>query len=168
MRVIGIDPGLRNMGWGIVDVDGSRLTHVANGTCTSKSGELAARLLSLHIQLESVVAEFAPDTAAVETTFVNSNGAATLKLGQARAIALLVPAQAGLPVAEYAPNTVKKVVVGVGHAQKEQVAHMVKTQLPTAQLNGPDAVDALAIAMCHAHHAQFSGRLEAALLKAGA
>jgi crossover junction endodeoxyribonuclease RuvC len=168
MRVIGIDPGLRNMGWGIIDVDGSRLTHVANGACTSKSGDLASRLLSLHIQLEKVLVEQMPDTAAVEHTFVNSNGAATLKLGQARAIALLVPAQAGLNVAEYAPNTIKKVVVGVGHAHKDQVAHMVKTQLPTVDLHGPDAVDALAIAMCHAHHARFAGRLEAALLKAGA
>ncbi len=166
MRVIGIDPGLRNMGWGIVDVEGSRLSHVANGCCTSKSGDLASRLLSLHVQLAEVFAEYHPETAAVELTFVNSNGAATLKLGQARAIALLVPAQAGLTVAEYAPNTVKKVVVGVGHAQKEQVAHMVRTQLPSAKLTGPDAADALAIALCHAHHAQFSGRLEAALAKA--
>jgi crossover junction endodeoxyribonuclease RuvC len=168
MRVIGIDPGLRNMGWGIIDVEGSRLSHVANGTCTSKSGDLASRLLSLHQQLHAVFIEHAPETAAVEQTFVNSNGAATLKLGQARAIALLVPAQAGLTVAEYAPNTVKKVVVGVGHAQKEQVAHMVKTQLPSARLLGPDAADALAIALCHAHHARFAGRLEAALKRAGA
>jgi crossover junction endodeoxyribonuclease RuvC len=167
MRVIGIDPGLRNMGWGIIDVDGTRLSHVANGTCTSKTGDLASRLLSLHQQLNAVFIEFAPETAAVEQTFVNSNGAATLKLGQARAIALLVPAQAGLTVAEYAPNTVKKVVVGVGHAQKEQVAHMVKTQLPAAKLAGPDAADALAIALCHAHHARFAGRLEAALKRAG-
>jgi crossover junction endodeoxyribonuclease RuvC len=168
MRVIGIDPGLRNMGWGIIDVEGSRLSHVANGTCTSKSGDLASRLLSLHQQLNAVFIEHAPEAAAVEQTFVNSNGAATLKLGQARAIALLVPAQAGLEVAEYAPNTVKKVVVGVGHAQKEQVAHMVKAQLPAAKLAGPDAADALAIALCHAHHARFAGRLEAALKKAGA
>ncbi|NOX74358.1 MAG: crossover junction endodeoxyribonuclease RuvC [Alphaproteobacteria bacterium] len=168
MRVIGIDPGLRNMGWGIIDVDGGRLSHVANGTCTSKSGDLASRLLSLHQQLSAVFIEFVPEAAAVEQTFVNSNGAATLKLGQARAIALLVPAQAGLTVAEYAPNTVKKVVVGVGHAQKEQVAHMVKTQLPAAKLAGPDAADALAIALCHAHHARFAGRLEAALKRAGA
>lgn len=168
MRVIGIDPGLRNMGWGIIDVDGTRLSHVANGTCTSKTGDLASRLLSLHQQLNAVFIEFAPEAAAVEQTFVNSNGAATLKLGQARAIALLVPAQAGLTVAEYAPNTVKKVVVGVGHAQKEQVAHMVKTQLPAAKLAGPDAADALAIALCHAHHARFAGRLEAALKRAGA
>lgn len=168
MLVIGIDPGLRNMGWGIIQTDGSRLHHVANGTCKSKSGDLATRLLSLHQQLTAVFAQYQPETAAVEQTFVNSNGAATLKLGQARAIALLVPAQSGLDVAEYAPNTVKKVVVGVGHAQKEQVAHMVKAQLPSAQFDSADAADALAIALCHAHHAKFAGRLEAAILKAGA
>ncbi len=166
MRVIGIDPGLRLMGWGIVDASGTRLVHVANGVCASGSGNLAERLLRLHRQLEQIFDQFNPETAAVEKTFVNANGAATLKLGQARAIALLVPAQAGLEVAEYAPNTIKKVVVGVGHAQKEQVAHMVRTQLPTAKIAGPDAADALAIALCHAHHVQFSGRLDQALARA--
>jgi crossover junction endodeoxyribonuclease RuvC len=168
MRVIGIDPGLRNLGWGIVDVAGTKVVHVANGTCVSGSGELAQRLLSLHGQLEAVLREFAPTTAAVEQTFVNKDGAGTLKLGQARGICLLVPAQFGLDVAEYAPNTVKKVVVGVGHAEKEQVLHMVKMQLAGVVPEGPDAADALAIALCHAHHARFSGRLEAALQKAGA
>lgn len=167
MRVIGIDPGLRNLGWGIVDVQGSRLTHVANGTCKSTGTELAQRLLSLHTQLELVFHEYAPETAAVEKTFVNKDGVGTLKLGQARGICMLVPAQAGLDVAEYAPNTVKKVVVGVGHADKRQVDHMVRLQLPGVVPNGPDAADALAIALCHAHHAQFSGRLEAAIAKAG-
>ena len=167
MRVIGIDPGLRMMGWGVVDIAGSKVKHVSNGVCKSQGGDLAARLLSLHIQLTEVFVSFQPDTAAVEQTFVNNNGAATLKLGQARGIAMLVPAQNGLAVAEYAPNTVKKVVVGVGHAAKEQVAHMVRTQLPGVELAGEDAADALAVALCHAHHAQFSGRLEAAITRAG-
>lgn len=154
MRVLGIDPGLRHMGWGVIDVNGSRLSHVGNGVCKSGTGELAARLLTLHQQLVDVMARFAPDAAAVEQTFVNNNGAATLKLGQARGIAVLVPAQAGLAVGEYAPNTVKKAVVGVGHADKDQIAHMVRLQLPGVDLAGPDAADALAIAICHAHHLQ--------------
>jgi crossover junction endodeoxyribonuclease RuvC len=166
MRVLGIDPGLRNMGWGLIDVDGSRLSHVANGVCHSTGDDLAQRLLSLHSQMTEVVRTYAPDTAAVELTFVNKDGAGTLKLGQARAIALLVPAQAGLSVGEYAPNAIKKTVVGVGHADKAQVAHMVKLQLPGVVLNGPDATDALAIALCHAHHAKSAGRMEAALLQA--
>ena len=166
MRVIGIDPGLRRTGWGVVDVDGSRLHHIGNGTCTSDAGALSDRLLALFSQLSDVVEKFAPDTAAVEQTFVNKDAAGTLKLGQARGIALLVPARAGLEVAEYAPNAVKKVVVGVGHAAKAQVEHMVRLQLPGVEINGPDAADALAIALCHAHQARFSGRLDAALAKA--
>ena len=152
MRVLGVDPGLRNLGWGVIDMDGSRLSHVANGTCRSVGADLPARLLSLFDQLSAVFAQFAPHTAAVEQTFVNKDGAGTLKLGQARGIALLVPARHGLEVGEYAPNTVKKTVVGVGHATKDQIAHMVKMQLPGAVLTGPDAADALAIAICHAHH----------------
>ena len=147
MRIIGIDPGLRNMGWGVIDSHGSRLSHVANGTCHSTGQDLAARLLSLHRQLSEVLARYAPDQAAVEQTFVNRDAVATLKLGQARAIALLVPAEAGLPVAEYAPNAVKKTVVGVGHAHKNQVEHMVKMQLPGAKPSSADAADALAIAL---------------------
>ncbi len=161
-RVIGIDPGLRNLGWGVIDVVGSRLTHVANGTCTSTGNALSERLLSLHEQLSAVIARFAPTTAAVEQTFVNKDGVGTLKLGQARGIAMLVPAQAGLAVGEYAPNKVKKTVVGVGHADKRQVLHMVRLQLPGAEINGPDAADALAIAICHAHHGGAAG-YEAAL-----
>jgi len=163
MRVVGLDPGLRRTGWGVVDMDGGRLKHVANGTCTSSGRDLAERLLSLHVQLSKMVREFEPDTAAVEHTFVNKDAVGTLKLGQARAIALLVPAQAGLEVAEYAPNAVKKVVVGVGHADKAQVEHMVRLQFPGVVTNGPDATDALAIALCHAHHAQFSGKLAQAI-----
>lgn len=166
MRVIGIDPGLRRTGWGVVDVDGARLSHVANGVCQSEGAELAERLRSLYDALTRVLAAWSPDTAAVEQTFVNKDAAGTLKLGQARGIALLVPALRGVPVAEYAPNAVKKVVVGVGHAEKRQVEHMVRLQLPTATILGPDAADALAIALCHAHHARFSGRLGAAIARA--
>lgn len=163
MRVMGIDPGLRNMGWGVIDVNGARLTHVANGVCLSMGDDLATRLLSLHGQLAAVLSRFSPDCAAVEQTFVNKDAVATLKLGHARAIALLVPAQAGLSVGEYAPNAVKKTVVGVGKAAKQQVEHMVRMQLPGVQIAGPDAADALAIAICHAHHAQSAGRWAAAL-----
>ncbi len=168
MRVLGIDPGLRNLGWGVIDVQGARLTHVANGICHSDAGdgELAQRLVSLHTQLTEVVRRYAPDAAAVEHTFVNKDAVATLKLGQARGIALLVPAQAGLTIGEYAPNAVKKAVVGVGHAAKAQVDHMVRLQLPGVEIAGPDAADALAIAICHAHHLQSAGRLEAALKRA--
>lgn len=170
MRVLGIDPGLRNLGWGVIDVRGARLTHVANGICHSApdegEGDLARRLCSLHAQLTEVLRRFAPDTAAVEHTFVNKDAVATLKLGQARGIALLVPAQFGLTVGEYAPNAVKKTVVGVGHAAKVQIDHMVRLHLPGTQIAGPDAADALAVAICHAHHCQSSGRLEAALRRA--
>ena len=163
MRVIGIDPGLRRTGWGVVDAEGGRVRHLGNGVCVSEGASLAARLVSLHVQLAAVVALHRPQAAAVEQTFVNRDGAGTLKLGQARGIALLVPAQAGLEVAEYAPNAVKKVVVGVGHADKVQVAHMVRLQLPGVEFAGPDASDALAIALCHAHHLAFGGRLQAAI-----
>lgn len=166
MRVIGIDPGLRYLGWGVLDVAGNRLTHVANGVCNSGTGTLADRLLSLHLQLTEVLTCFAPDTAAVEQTFVNKDGVATLKLGQARGIAMLVPAQFGLPVGEYAPNKVKKTVVGVGHADKTQIAHMVNIQLPGVTLAGPDAADALAIAICHAHHAKSAAVLGAQRVRA--
>lgn len=163
MRVLGIDPGLRCMGWGVIEIDGPRLRHIANGECKTDGGDLALRLLSLHVQLSEVVARLRPDCAAVEQTFVNKDGVATLKLGHARAIALLVPAQAGLAVGEYAPNAVKKTVVGVGKAAKQQVDHMVRMQLPGVQLAGADAADALAVAICHAHHLQTGGRWQAAL-----
>ncbi len=168
MRVLGIDPGLRNMGWGIIDSVGSRISHVANGICHSAVGELAGRLLELHGQLTEVIRRHAPDSAAVEQTFVNKDGVGTLKLGQARAIALLVPAQAGLSVGEYAPNAVKKAIVGVGHAGKAQIDHMVRLHLPGAAIAGPDAADALAVAICHAHHLQSAGHLAAALARADA
>ena len=158
MRVLGIDPGLRNTGWGVIVVDGPRLRHVANGVIHSSADksprDLAARLSVLFRGLCAVIAEHAPDAAAVEQTFVNKDASGTLKLGQARGIALLAPAEAGLAVGEYAPNAVKKTVVGVGHAGKEQVQHMVRVQLPGVAFAGPDAADALAIAICHAHHLQ--------------
>ncbi len=154
LRVLGLDPGLRVTGWGIVDSEGSRLSHVANGRVTSDdSRSLAERLVQLHDGLAAVIAEYAPDAAAVEETFVNKNPASALKLGVARGVALLAPARAGLPVAEYAANAIKKSVVGVGHADKTQVQMMVRRLLPGATLTGADAADALAVAICHVHHA---------------
>ena len=153
MRILGLDPGLRHTGWGIIDVVGSPLRHVADGTVDSDaSQEIAQRLLQIFEGVAVVISEYTPKQAAVEKTFVNRNPASALKLGQARGIALLAPAQAGLPVAEYAPNLVKKSVVGSGHAAKEQVAMMVLTLLPGSSATA-DAADALAVAICHAHHA---------------
>jgi len=166
MRVLGIDPGLRVLGWGLIDVAGSRVAHVANGICRSEGADLASRLLSLHVQLTDIVSRFAPDAAAVEQTFVNKDAAGTLKLGQARGVAMLVPAQAGLAVGEYAPNAIKKAVVGVGHADKRQIDHMVRIHLPGVDIAGPDAADALAIAICHSHHLGSAGRLAAAVARA--
>lgn len=152
MRIIGIDPGLRTLGWGVIESRGSRLSHIANGHLHPRGGDLAARLLSLCVQLREIVARHAPDAAAIEQTFVNKDGAGTLKLGQARGVALMTLAEAGLPVGEYAPNKVKKTVVGVGHADKVQVQHMVRLQLPGCEPAGADAADALAIAICHAFY----------------
>jgi len=163
MRVIGIDPGLRRLGWGVIERDGTKIRHIANGVCLGEGADLASRLLALHTRLTAVVAAHAPDAAAVEQTFMNRDGVATLKLGQARGVAMLVPAQFGLPVAEYAPNAVKKAVVGVGHADKKQIDHMVRLTLPGAEPAGADAADALAIALCHMFHAQTTGRLAAAM-----
>ncbi|MGB0571544.1 MAG: crossover junction endodeoxyribonuclease RuvC [Alphaproteobacteria bacterium] len=151
MRLLGVDPGLRFTGWGVVDMDGNRLRHVANGVVKSGKGELAERLVRLHQGLNEVVSAHRPDSAAIEETFVNKDGQSTLKLGQARGIALLVPALAGIPVAEYAANSVKKSVVGYGHANKDQIAHMIDVLLPGALVESPDAADALAVAICHAH-----------------
>ena len=168
MKVLGIDPGLRSMGWGIVETNGSKMVHVANGQCQTAAANLADRLLSLFNCLSDVVRLHQPTHAAVEQTFVNRDGAGTLKLGQARGIAMLVPAKFGLEVGEYAPNAVKKAVVGVGHADKKQVEHMVALQLPGITLSGPDATDALAIAICHAHHIRANGHFKAALKRASA
>ena len=166
MRVLGIDPGLRNLGWGVIESKGSRLSHIANGVCKSEGTELAVRLVSLFHQLTSVVKEFKPEAAAVEKTFVNKDGENSLKLGQARGVAMLVPAIAGLPVGEYAPNSIKKSVVGVGHADKKQVEHMVKIQLPGVKILGSDAADALAIAICHAFYLSAGSNLDLAIRKA--
>ncbi len=166
MRLIGIDPGLRKTGWGVIEIEGSRLSHVANGTVTSDGSlSLAERLLQLHEGLSDIVSGFAPDQAAVEHTFVNKDPSSTLKLGQARAVALLVPAQKGMPVFEYAPNQVKKAVVGAGHAGKEQIQAMVAMLLPKCEITGPDAADALAIAICHAHSTGGQDKIAEALLK---
>lgn len=168
MRVIGIDPGLRNLGWGVIAEVEGRLRHVANGTIRPQGADLGARLANLHAGLLEVFETHQPDAAAIEQTFVNRDGAATLKLGQARGVAMLVPAQAGMPIGEYAPNAVKKAVVGVGHADKRQIAHMIGLQFPGVALHSPDAADALAIALCHMHHAQSANRLSAAIARANA
>ena len=166
MRVLGIDPGLRALGWGVIDVEGSRLAHVANGVCRPSGRALSDRLFDLHRLLSEVIRRHVPDAAAVEETFVNRDGRGALKLGQARGVALLCPAQAGLPVGEYAPATIKKCVVGTGQAGKEQIGHMVAVLLPGAAIGGSDAADALAVAICHAHHLSGAGRLAAALGRA--
>jgi crossover junction endodeoxyribonuclease RuvC len=153
IRIIGIDPGLRRMGWGVIETLGNSLVFVACGTVTSDEKlDLASRLCQLHDGLSQIIHTHMPHEAAVEATFVNKDPVSTLKLGQARGIAMLVPARAGLPVAEYAPNAVKKSVIGVGHGEKAQIQMMVKVLLPRADFKGPDAADALAIAICHAHN----------------
>jgi crossover junction endodeoxyribonuclease RuvC len=163
MRIIGIDPGLRRTGWGIIEADGNRLRFVACGTIKPPVGaELALRLLALHRALAALIAEHRPDEAAIEETFVNAGARSALSLGQARGVALMTPAAAGLPVGEYAANLVKKSVVGAGHADKRQVEVMVRTLLPQARLDGADEADALAIAICHAHHQASAARLLAA------
>ncbi len=155
IRILGIDPGLRRTGWGLIACEGNRLLFVACGSVeTQERAALAARLLAIHDGLMRVIEEFTPDEAAVEATFVNRDGASTLKLGQARGIAMLVPARAGLSVAEYAPNLVKKTVVGAGHAEKTQIRMMIGVLLPKADPRTEDAADALAIAVTHAHHRQ--------------
>ena len=153
IRILGIDPGLRRTGWGMIACEGNRLVFIACGSVqTHERAELAGRLVAIHDGLVKVIEDFAPDEAAVEATFVNRDGAATLKLGQARGIAMLIPARAGLRVAEYAPNLVKKTVVGAGHAEKAQIRMMIDVLLPKANPSSHDAADALAIAITHAHH----------------
>jgi len=155
LRIIGIDPGLRQMGWGVLEKQGNALRFVAAGTVRSDAkSALAVRLCRLYEGLSAVMEQFQPQEAAVEHSFVNKDAGATLKLGQARGIALLVPARFGLPVAEYAPNAVKKAVIGVGHGEKAQIQLMIKTLMPKAEYDSPDAADALAIAVCHAHNRQ--------------
>jgi len=153
MRIIGLDPGLQHTGWGIIDQDGSRLSFVAAGRISSVASQpLAERLVEIHTGLVAVLDAHQPDTAAVEETFVNKNPTSTLKLGVARGVALLTPALHKLKVYEYPANLIKKSVVGAGHAGKEQVQMMVRVLLPASQVESPDAADALAVAICHAHH----------------
>ncbi|MXN65391.1 crossover junction endodeoxyribonuclease RuvC [Stappia sp. GBMRC 2046] len=153
IRILGIDPGLRRTGWGVIETIGNRLSFVSSGTVTSDNRrDLADRLRQLHDGLKEVIDRHDPDETAVELTFVNKDAGATLKLGQARGVAMLVPALYGLNVCEYAPNLVKKTVVGTGHAEKEQIRTMVKVLMPKATFNSDDAADALAIAICHAQH----------------
>jgi crossover junction endodeoxyribonuclease RuvC len=155
IRILGIDPGLRRTGWGVIDVDGNRLIYVGCGSVESRDSlPLSERLLAIHEGLVKVVGEHGPLEAAIEQTFVNKDGAGTLKLGQARGVAMLVPAMSGISVSEYAPNQVKKTVVGAGHADKNQIRVMLGVLLPKAQPKTPDAADALAIAITHAHHRQ--------------
>jgi crossover junction endodeoxyribonuclease RuvC len=155
IRILGIDPGLRRTGWGVIEVDGNRLSFVACGSlATDDKAALAARLVTIHDGLVRVVEDFRPNEAAAEATFVNRDASATLKLGQARGVALLVPAKAGMPVAEYAPNLVKKTIVGAGHGEKAQIRMMIGVLLPKATPESEDAADALAVAVTHAHHRQ--------------
>lgn len=157
MRVLGIDPGLERTGWGIIESEGSRLSFIAAGVIRSKPTEtMAVRLCRIDRELGQILETYRPDTAAIEETFVNKNANSSLKLGQARGVAILAPARCGLEVAEYAANTVKKSVVGAGHAAKDQIGMMIKVLLPTSGDLAADAADALAVAICHAHHAPSS------------
>ncbi|MEZ5894389.1 MAG: crossover junction endodeoxyribonuclease RuvC [Parvularculaceae bacterium] len=161
IRILGVDPGSAATGWGVVDTAGPRLSYVASGVIRPKRGaDHAVKLAEIFEGLKAVIAEFAPDEAAVEETFVNASPRDALVLGQARGVALLAPSLAGLSVAEYAANSVKKSVVGRGHADKTQVAHMVKVLLPKCGSPAADEADALAVAICHAHHSSFR-KLEA-------
>ena len=153
VRIIGIDPGLRRCGWGVIESEGNRLTYVACGTVTPPVDlPLAERLVLIHSGLNELIDRFRPEEAAVEETFVSAGARSALQLGQARGVALMTPALKGLVVGEYAANLVKKAVVGSGHAEKAQIQMMVKILLPAADFKGADAADALAIAICHAHH----------------
>ena len=168
IRILGIDPGLRRTGWGVIDIEGNRLIFVGCGSVETREGmALAERLLLIHQGLAQVLGYFRPGEAAVEQTFVNKDGVATLKLGQARGVAMLAPAVFGISVAEYAPNQVKKTVVGAGHADKNQIQVMLKILLPKADPKTPDAADALAIAITHAHHRQ-SAAITSRMRAAGA
>ena len=155
VRILGIDPGLRRTGWGVLEADGNRLSFIGCGSVEPEDDlPLSRRLLAIHEGLAAVLGDFRPAEAAVEQTFVNKDGVATLKLGQARGVAMLAPAMFGISVSEYAPNQVKKTVVGAGHADKNQILMMLKILLPKAEPKSADAADALAIAITHAHHRQ--------------
>ena len=160
MRILGIDPGLQKTGWGIIESAGSRLSFVQCGLIrTQASLPLYARLAEIDAGLAAVIAQFRPDEVAIEITFVNDNPASALKLGVARGAAITCPARHGISVAEYAPNHIKKSLVGAGHAGKEQIGAMVRMLLPASGKVGADEADALAIAICHAHHAATSARI---------
>ncbi|MEI9994971.1 MAG: crossover junction endodeoxyribonuclease RuvC [Rhizomicrobium sp.] len=164
IRILGLDPGLARMGWGVIAVSGSHLTHIAHGVIVTRAAEgLGLRLLALHSALAVVIAAQRPSAISVEQAFVAKDPSAALKIGHARAVALLAAAQAGLEIAEYAPNHIKKSVVGVGHAQKEQVQAMVRRLLPTCGVTQADAADALACAIAHAHLAGTRARMLQAL-----
>jgi len=164
IRIAGFDPGLSRTGWGVIEADGAKLTHIANGVVTTvTTRSLGARLAALHLGICAILKEHAPHAVAVEQAFVAKDPLAAMKLGHARAIALLAAAQAGLEIAEYAPNHVKKSVVGVGHADKLQVQAMVRRLLPSVLFEAADAADALACAIAHAHLAGTRARIAAAL-----
>lgn len=168
IRILGIDPGLQRTGWGVISAGQGRLSWIADGVVKSTASLTnAERLVELEEGLSQVIAEFQPQEAAVEETFVNKNPASTLKLGLARGIALYVPAKSGLPVSEYPANLIKKSVVGAGHADKAQIQMMVHTLLPSTRSRGADAADALAVAICHAHHAE-TRRLVGGIMAGGA
>jgi crossover junction endodeoxyribonuclease RuvC len=153
MKILGLDPGLGTTGWGLIEAEGNRLTHVANGQIkTDPASPLPRRLSNLGDQLEALLKDQAPAAAAVEEVFVNQNPQSTLKLGQARGVVIMVAARAGIEVGEYAARLVKKAVVGIGNAEKAQVHAMVSRLLPGVNIAGPDAADALAVAITHAHH----------------
>ena len=160
MRILGLDPGLGTTGWGLIEAEGNRLVNLANGQLkTDTAASLPARLADLATQLEAMLAEQRPDAAAVEEVFVNKNPQSTLKLGQARGVIIMVAARAGIEVGEYAARLVKKAVVGNGNAEKAQVHAMVSRLLPGARIAGPDAADALAVAITHAHHLASARRI---------
>jgi crossover junction endodeoxyribonuclease RuvC len=160
MRILGLDPGLGTTGWGLIQAEGNRLAHIANGQLKTNTGApLPQRLARLASQLELVIAEHRPDSAAVEEVFVNKNPQSTLKLGQARGVVIMIAARAGIEVGEYAARLVKKAVVGVGSAEKAQVHAMVARLLPGVRIAGPDAADALAVAITHAHHLATARRI---------
>ena len=169
VRILGIDPGLNRTGWGVIESEGNRLRHIAHGVVTSNTADaLSHRLSSLYSELTKIIVTWQPDEAAVEEVFVNKNPVSTLKLGMARGVALLAPAMSGLRVGEYAANLIKKSVVGTGHADKAQVAMMIGILLPGANAKA-DAADALAVAVCHAHHRgapSAEGALRRALVQA--
>lgn len=159
-KILGLDPGLGTTGWGVIQAEGNRLSHIANGQLkTNSAAPLPERLADLCRQLEKLLAEHGPEGAAVEEVFVNKNPQSTLKLGQARGVILMCAARAGIAVGEYAPRLVKKAVVGTGAAEKAQVHAMVSRLLPGAKIAGPDAADALAVAITHAHHLASARRI---------